>query len=45
MSLTWYGCTKMGLDSYVWGLEYLDKFADTENVYSYPVSLMQTMLS
>ena len=45
VSLTWYGCSKMGLDSYVWVLAYLEKFNDTENVYSYPVSLMQTMLS
>ena len=45
LSLTWYGCTKMGLDTYDWVEIYLEKFADTENVYSYPVSLMQTMLS
>ena len=26
VSLTWYGCTKMGLDSYSWILVYLEKF-------------------
>ena len=40
VSLTWYGCAKMGLDSYDWIIVYLEKFADTEAVYSYPVSLM-----
>lgn len=45
LSLAWYGCTRMGVDSYDWTIKYLKLFDDSEIVYSYPVSLMQTMLS
>lgn len=45
LSLTWFGCARMGLDSYDWITAYREKFADSEKVYSYPVSVMQTMLA
>ena len=41
----WYSCTWMILDQYTWTLDYLVAFSDPETTYSYPVSVMQTMLA
>ena len=35
----------MILDQYTWTQEYLVAFSDPEATYSYPVSVMQTMLA
>ena len=43
-ALAYYSCAKMGLDSYTWGETYIAKFDDTTRYYSYPVSLLQSLL-
>lgn len=40
VALTWYNCLNAVHDSWVWSQVYIGKFNDTENFYSYPVSVL-----
>ena len=45
LKLAWSGCSRAVLDQYNWTKAFLINFEDSEDYYSYPVSLLQTMLS
>ena len=44
LALAYGSCAYMALDSYTWGETYIARFNDTEKYYSYPVSVLQSML-